>query len=91
MLRSKERTDTFDIKKFTYNKDDRKFVSKASDLGIRAGMLWPYMFFIENDETKKRVLFTYNNTDQDGKGGVMYMNYKSTSSLGEFTAIIFKQ
>ena len=84
-------TDAFDSKKFTYNKDDRKFVSKASDLGIRAGMLWPYMFFIENAETKKRALFTYHNTDQDDERNMMYMNYKSTSNLGEFTAIIFNQ
>ena len=87
----KDYTDTFDSKKFTYNKDDRKFVSEASDLGIRAGMLWPYMFFIENAETKKRALFTYDNTVRDDEGDVMCGNYKSTSNLGEFTAIIFKQ
>lgn len=86
----KDYTDTFDSKKFTYNKDDRKFVSEASDLGIRAGMLWPYMFFIENAETKKRILFTYGNTARDDEGDITHL-YKSTSNLGEFTAIIFNQ
>lgn len=85
----KDYTDNYDIKRFTYNKDDRKFVSAASDLGMRAGMPWPYMFFIENAETKNRVLFTYGNTVRDDEGDVMYVNYKSTSNLGEFTAIIF--
>lgn len=82
-------SENYNIKKFTYNKDDRKFVSEASDLGIKAGMPWPYMFFIENTETKTRVLFTYNNTVRDDEGNMMYANYKSTSNLGEFTAKIF--
>ena len=85
------RPDAFDIKKFTYNKDDRKFVSDASYLGIRVDMPWPYMFFIENDETKKRILFTYDNTVRNDEGYVMYVNYTSTSNLGEFTAIIFNE
>lgn len=82
-------SENYDIKKFTFNKYNRKFISEASDLGIKAGMSWPYMFFIENAETKNRVLFTYANTVRDKKGGMMYVNYKSTSNLGEFTAKIF--
>ena len=91
MSRPKEYTDAFDIKKFTYNKDDRKFVSDASYLGIRVDMPWPYMFFIENDETKKRILFTYGNTVRNDEGDVMYVNYTSTSNSGEFAAIIFNE
>jgi hypothetical protein len=82
-------SENYNIKKFTYNKDDRKFVSEASDLGIKPGDKFPYMFFIENTETNNRVLFTYVSTMRDVEGDLMYVTYVSNSVIGTLTAKIF--
>ena len=44
-------SENYDIKKFTYIKESKRFVSEASTLGIKPGEKYPYMFFIENLET----------------------------------------
>lgn len=82
-------SESYNIKKFTYNKDDRKFVSEASSLGIKPGDKFPYMFFIENTETNNRVLLTYVSAMRDVEGDLMYVTYVSNSVIGTFTAKIF--
>lgn len=85
----KDYTDNYDIKKFTYVKESKCFVTEASDLLIKAGDKFPYMFFIENTETGNRVLFTYASTMRDVEGDLMYVTYVSNSVIGTFTAKIF--
>lgn len=85
----KDYTDNYDIKKFTYVKESKCFVTEASILGIKPGDKFPYMFFIENTETNIRVLFTYASTMRDVEGDLMYVTYLSNSVIGTFTAKIF--
>ena len=84
-----EHSHNYDIKKFTYVKESKCFVTEASDLIIKAGDKYPYMFFIENTETNNRVLFTYVSTERNENNELQCVNYKSTSNLGKFTAKIF--
>lgn len=88
-MKRSDYVEVYDIKEFSYNETKRKFISEISTLGIAARMTWPYMFYIENKNTLNRALFTCDSTVKNIEDDVEYVVYKSTSSLGEFTAIIF--
>ena len=85
----KDYTTRYDIKQFSYNKETRCFTSEFSSLGIAPGQKLPYMFFIDNNETNNRVLFTYASTMRDVEGDLMHVTYVSNSVIGTFTAKIF--
>ena len=64
------------VEQFTYDRQDRVFISEASDLGWRGGE-WPRRFTITNDKTGQRATFERGviiNSNGGAFGGFVYVN-----------------
>jgi hypothetical protein len=61
----------------TYDKDERIFVTEASDLGWRAGIAWPPEVMVVSHKTGDTKTFRRGHHKTDREGDLLYVTYWS--------------
>lgn len=62
---------------FNFIKDTMTFAANITDLGIKQGESMPYLLSIKNYQAGNNIMFSYDRTERNAKGDVLYTQYKS--------------